>query len=254
MPIFGPPKALFLNRLACCAILSASFLLNAQDQVPGQDSSAVVKPIDQQRVLGVLPNYRTVDGTQPFAPITTKQKFTIALKNSYTPPMYLITGAYAAIYQMQDQNPSYGQGLKGYGKRYSSAFADQAISNLFTFGVVPAALHQDPRYFRLGSNGGGTGHRLRYAVARIVVARNDKGNWTFNYPEWIGNAAATAISNAYYPEDSRNARDNAQKLTLRVGFNAAANILTEFGPDLMRKFSRKTKSTGVLPASGDPAR
>src|SRR5215467_13269555 len=93
-----------------------------------------------KRVLGVLPNYRTADGSRPFAPITARQKFTIAAKDSFDYPVYFISGAFAALYQLDDQNPSYGQGLKGYAKRYGAAYGDQAIGNLMTEGVVPALL------------------------------------------------------------------------------------------------------------------
>ena len=104
----------------CTAIFSA--IVHAQDTV-----AAVEKPIDQQRVLGVLPNFRTADGSQPFSPITPKQKMTIAMKDSFDGPVYLIAGAFASLYQLEDQNPSYGQGMKGYAKRYGSAYGDQEI-------------------------------------------------------------------------------------------------------------------------------
>src|SRR5215469_15962468 len=54
-----------------------------------KDSSAAPagQPLDK-RVFGVFPNYRTTDGTQPFAPITTRQKFAIGLKDSFDWPIY----------------------------------------------------------------------------------------------------------------------------------------------------------------------
>jgi hypothetical protein len=197
------------------------------------------KPIDQQRVLGVLPNFRTADGTLPYSPITTRQKFTIGLKDSVDYPVYFISAAFAGLYQLEDQNPSYGQGMEGYAKRFASAYADQAIGNMMTEAIVPSLLRQDPRYFRLGETGGSGWHRTRYALTRVFVARNDRGAWTFNYPEWIGNSAAVAISNAYYPEDTRNATDNAQKLIVQVATDAFSNVLKEFWPDWKKKLTHK---------------
>jgi hypothetical protein len=247
-------KPVFFQRVAYCALLSASCVLHAQEAGSAAEKPAAEKPINQQRVLGVLPNFRTADGTEPYAPITAKQKLTIAAKDSFDGPVYLISGAFAALYQLDNQNPSYGQGLKGYGKRFASSYGDQALGNLMTEGLIPAAFHQDPRYFRLGAGGGSNGHRLSYALTRVIVGKNDKGEWRFNYPEWVGNAAGVAISNVYYPDDTRNARDNAQKLVIQVATDAFSNVLKEFWPDWKAKMFKK-KSTAAVPiSSGDLAR
>jgi len=229
------PNPVVYHRLMCCAaILSTCCVLRAQDP-------AAEKPIEKQRVLGVLANYRTVDGTLPFSPITPKQKLTIAMKDSIDSPVFVLSGIFAAFYQLENQSPSFGQGMKGFAKRYAASYGDQAIGNMFAEGLVPVALHQDPRYFRLGSGGGSGGHRLKYALTRVFVAKNDKGNWTFNSPEWIGNSASVAISNLYYPADTRNARDNTQKLLIQVGTDAFSNVLKEFWPDWKQKMAKKKK-------------
>src|ERR1035438_5002740 len=77
--------------------------------------------------------------------------------------------------------------------------------------------HQDPRYFRSGE--GSIKGRAWYALTRIVVARMDSGRNSLNFSEWGGNAAAVAISNAYYP-DTRTAADNAQRLLIACGTDA----------------------------------
>ena len=51
-------------------------------------------PIDK-RAFGVLPNYRTADGTKPFTPIGAKQKLTIAAKDSFDKPIYFMAGFFA---------------------------------------------------------------------------------------------------------------------------------------------------------------
>jgi hypothetical protein len=203
------------------------------------DPQTSEKPIDQQRVLGVLPNYRTADATLPYKPLTTHQKFMIGIKDSADYPVYFISGAFAGIYQLQDRNPSYGQGMEGYAKRFGSAYGDQAIGNMMTEAIIPSLFHQDPRYFRLGAGGGSGWHRTRYAVTRVFVARTDRGAWTFNSSEWVGNGVAVAISNAYYPEDTRTVSDNVQKLLVQVGTDAFSNILKEFWPDWKKKLTHK---------------
>ena len=196
-------------------------------------------PAIDKRIFGVLPNYRTADGTAPFVPITTRHKFYIAAKDSFDYPVYLTAALFAGYYQLDNENPSFGQGVKGYAKRLATSYADQAVGNLMTEAIVPSLLHEDPRYFRVGSSGGSTWHRTRYALTRVFVVRTDKGGSTFNFSEWLGNGSAVALSNLYYPGDTRNVSDNIQKLSIAVGTDAFSQVLKEFWPDIKRKLVKK---------------
>jgi hypothetical protein len=224
----------YLATLMLCGSL-------APGQTPaGETPATSVAPQQQEdkRILGVLPNYRTVEGALPFSPITPKQKFTIAAKDSFDYPVYFTSGAFAALYQLDNQNPSWGQGLKGYAKRYGAAYADQAIGNITTEGLFPTLFREDPRYYRRGL--GSHSSRLKYALTRVILTRTDKGSWNFNYAEWLGNGTATAISNLYYPEDTRNLHDNIEKLSVQIATDAFSNVLKEFWPDLKRKMHRRS--------------
>ena len=137
----------------------------------------------------MLPNYRTADGAAPFLPISPKRKFYIAAKDSFDYPVYPLSAAFAGLYQLDNQNPSFGQGVKGYAKRFASSYADQAIGNMMTEAIFPVLLHEDPRYFRRGAGNGSNWHRAGYALTRVFVVRTDKGKWDFNYSEWLGNGA-----------------------------------------------------------------
>ena len=219
----------------CLLILTlASVDLRAQTPAEPEANTAVDK-----RIFGVLPNYRTADGSAPFVPITAKQKYYIAVKDSFDYPVYFTSALFAGFYQLEDQNPSFGQGLKGYGKRLASSYADQAIGNMMTEAIFPSLFHQDPRYFRTGEDGGTKKRRTGYALTRVFVAKSDTGKNMFNYAEWVGNGAAVAVSNVYYPSDTRNVGDNLEKLGVQVATDALSQVLKEFWPDLKRKFFKK---------------
>jgi len=211
----------------------------AQTTDNAENASQPAAPAIDKRIFGVLPNYRTADGSAPFMPITTRHKFYIAAKDSFDYPVYLTAAAFAGFYQLENQNPSFGQGVAGYAKRLASSYGDQAIGNLMTEAIFPSLLHEDPRYFRIGSSGGSTWHRTRYALTRVFVVRTDKGGWTFNFSEWLGNGTTVALSNLYYPADTRNVSDNVQKLGIQVGTDAFSQVLKEFWPDIKRKISKK---------------
>jgi hypothetical protein len=191
-------------------------------------------PIDKH-IFGVLPNYRTTENSFPYQPLTAKQKLTIAAKDSFDWPAYVTAAGFSGLYQMENQNKAFGQGLSGYAKRFGTAYGDQMIANMFQEGIIPAVFHQDPRYFRLGE--GSFRHRLFYALEQVMVARMDSGKKTFNFSEWGGAAVGTAISNAYYP-NTRDLNDNVQKVLIAVATDAFSNVGKEFWPDIKRHFQR----------------
>jgi hypothetical protein len=191
-----------------------------------------------KRVLGVLPNYRTVNETGVYEPITVKQKIIIACKDSFDYPLVLLGGAFAGISQLANSDPSYHQGVEGYAKRLAANYADQAMGNMMTEGFFPALLHEDPRYRRIGSSRGTKKYRTWYAFSRVFVTRTDSGGTRFNYSEWLGNATGVAISNAYHPDG----RD-VLKLLEQVATDGISQILKEFWPDIKHKFFHKNSPT-----------
>jgi hypothetical protein len=200
--------------------------------------SQPVEPPGGNRVFGVLPNYRTADASQEGTVLTAHQKLDIASKDSFDYPLVVLAGAFAGLGQWTGQQPSFGQGLKGYGHRLVTNYGDQAMGNMFTEGVFPVLLREDPRYFRRGT--GSIPSRAGYALTRVIVTHKNSGGRHFNYSEWLGNASAVAISNAYYP-DSRTPVDNGTKLLMQVGTDAVSQVLKEFWPDIKRKLFPKAR-------------
>jgi hypothetical protein len=226
--------AILSGVILCPALVCAQEPLN-EGAVEKQPQQPPPQEIDK-RAFGVLPNYRTADGSAPFKPITARYKMTIAVKDSFDGPLYFIGGLFAGIYQWENQNPSFGQGMNGYAHRYIASFADQSIGNMMTEGVMPSLLHQDPRYFRQGT--GSIKSRLAFAVTRIFVCKNDSGKWAFNASELLGNATGAAISNAYYP-DTRTVHENVEKLGIQLATDALSQVAKEFWPDIKRKWFSK---------------
>jgi len=218
-------------------------------QTPPTDlpDAPVVKPapadIDtpaDKRVLGVLPNYRTANPYSVYKPLTAKQKMLIATKDSFDYPLFFLGGAFAAMDQLTNSDPSYGQGTKGFAKRYAADYGDQMFGNMFTEGIMPSLLHQDPRYFRMST--GSVTKRTLHAISATFVTHDDNGKLDFNYSEWLGNSAGVAISQAYHFDD-RNARAASEKLVEQCGVDTVSQILKEFWPDIKRKLFKKDQGT-----------
>lgn len=246
-------KAILARSLAAvkvCLFLGVAFAQQASESnATGTASSATatpgttVEPAEKtkeqldKRILGVLPNYRTANPLDVYQPLTTGQKFSIALKDSFDWPNYLVSAAFAGIYQLEDSNPSFGQGVRGYAHRYWTAYIDQSMGNLMTEAVMPTILHEDPRYFRKVA--GSKKSRTAYALTRVLVTRTDTGGTRFNYSEVIGNGIMATLGNAYYP-DSRGVSDTVQRFGLQLATDSLSNLLKEFWPDVKRHFKHSS--------------
>jgi len=201
------------------------------------------------RLFFLLPNYLTVENAKQIPPLTAGQKFKLVALGTFDPVEYPYVGVLAGIDQAQNTDPSYGQGFKGYAKRYGAAFADTTIENFMVGAVVPSLLRQDPRYYQLGK--GGFWHRASYAALRIFITRTDSGKTQFNYSEWAGSAIAAALSNVYHPPADRNALNSANIWVTQLWGDAVGFELKEFWPDIKRKLHRN-KGTFPLDKAGAP--
>jgi hypothetical protein len=190
------------------------------------------------RIFGVLPNYKTVDKmTASYEPISTRTKFMIASKDSFDWPEFFVAGAMSGLNQMTEQNPEWGQGVKGYAKRYGASLADQTISNYLTEAILPSVLHHDPRYFRLGQ--GSPVRRIVHAVSWVVISKTDTNHNTLNVSELLGSGASATIGMLYYPSQERNAGAVTDRFITQVSFDAASSVLKEYWPDIRRLLERK---------------
>jgi hypothetical protein len=215
--------------LAVWSLIGSAVLVQGQESPPSPEEG---------RILGVIPNNKTAsESTAADAALTPRGKFSLAFKDTVDPFTFVLAGFYAGVSQWQNDYAPFGQGGKGYAKRFGAASADQAIGNYLTEAILPVLLHQDPRYFRKGS--GGTWRRMSYAVSRTFITRTDAGRRTFNYSEVAGNAVAAAISNAYYPASERTAGETGEKLTVQLASDSAFNVLLEFWPDMRHAIFKK---------------
>ena len=191
------------------------------------------------RILGVIPNYQTVnDSTMPVAPLTARQKWGLALRETMDPFNIANSVLGAGFSQMGNQTPKYGEGGSAFAMRFGAAWADLATQNFFSAGVLATVLHQDPRYYRRGPRSG-VMKRVAYSISRLAVARQDSGRATFNAAGVFGMALGIAASNAYYPSRSVRGEVMAARLSTSVTGGIIGNLMSEFWPDIQNKFFHK---------------
>ena len=199
------------SPLCRLAVLAAAALSLSAQESPQSGT-------EDKRILWFFTNHRTTDDSGALPKLTPRGKLGIAFGDATDRAIFLQTAFISGLGQATNANPSFGQGMEGYARRFGTTYADFAVENMMTEGIFPTLLHQDPRYFRRRE---GTGRsRLGYAI------------------EVVGGATSVAISNTYYP-DGRNVADNMGRYAVQLGFDAASNVLKEFWPDLKRKLPRR---------------
>ena len=137
-----------------------------------------------KRILGIVPNFRSVSANQKLPPETVKEKFKTAALDSFDYSAIIFAAGQAGVAQAQDSYPEFHQGAAGYGRYFWHTFADQTDENLWVEGILPVVLHQDSRYYTLGH--GGLVKRGVYSFTRTLVTRNDAGDEQPNYSEILG--------------------------------------------------------------------
>jgi hypothetical protein len=192
-----------------------------------------VRVQERQRVLGVFPNFYS-SYIWDAAPMTAGQKYELAVHSLVDPFSFVGTGIFAAAEQWQNTFPGYGQGAKGYAKRYGAAYADEALSRMIGSAILPSLLHQDPRYFYRGT--GSKKSRALYAISQAVFCRGDNGKMQPNYSYVLGSFAAGGISNLYHPAGDRGVGLTISNGFLNVGAHAIDDLAREF---LFRKLTPK---------------
>jgi hypothetical protein len=182
----------------------------------------------------LLPAWHPAPG---YVPLTAADKLGIFLRQTYSPYTFLGVAFDAGFAHATNDWPGYGMGMQGYGKRYGALLADREAQTFFSSFLFATALHQDPRYFRMGP-GHSLLHRTAYAVSRVVVTRSDFGGSTPNSSLWMGTLLARSLTNAYYPAEDRGFSDTMGRFSGSLLSTAQTNLTREFLPDLMKIFHR----------------
>jgi hypothetical protein len=183
-----------------------------------------VKLEETQRAFGIIPNFYVVYDHNA-APLTTKLKFHLAMKTSSDAFTIAGVATLAAMNQAGD-TPNYRQGFKGYGERVGAAAADGFSDIMIGGALLPALLHQDPRYFYQGT--GTHKSRALHALSSPFVCRGDNGKLQPNYSSIGGDLASASLSNLYYPQSNRGAGLVFSNFALTTGERMLSSVVQEF--------------------------
>ena len=225
-----------------------------------EEAQREVAAEEKQRIAGVVPDFNVVLNGHA-APISSRQKFSIALRSiidPYTIGLAVLGGGFGEI---TDDHTGYGHGPGGYFKRFGAAYADSADGTFIGNAVLPSLLHQDPRYYRRGN--GTIKSRIIYSALSTFICHGDSGKRQFNTSNVLGNFIAGGISNAYYPSDERGLGLTIENASVVTAEGMIGAQILEFSPDFIDYLHRHRQAkhdrqaaaaaSAALNASASPA-
>jgi hypothetical protein len=162
------------------------------------------------------------------------EKFRLFVNDSVDPINFVGFAWDAGTGQIQNADPSYGQGVAGYTKRFAAEAADNATGDFFGIFLYPTLFHQDPRYYRVGH--GSVQGRLGHALEHSFVATSDSGKRVFNFSEWCTTITGKLVTNLYHPDAPRGFSSTAARVGFSVANDMGWDALREFWPEIAHKF------------------
>jgi len=169
--------------------------------------------------------YQQTTTTQDYVFPTHRERFNRYLKSTVGPFRLAWSAGAAGVDQWRDHPEEWGQGMKGFGRRYASNLGQNAIQQTVTYGL-DEAFGLDTGFKK--STREGFGNRLKDALIQNVTSRTKSGKRVVSAPRFAGAYSGAIISReTWYPERY------SYKDGLRAG---TGNLLTGFGINLLREF------------------
>jgi len=229
-------NARFFRAFLICVLILAGWPARAEElpDAPSPSSAQAVSSESKELQQGERLRYeiRSPLVTDHLPPQTVGAKFKMATLNSFNYPAFLATGLVAGLNQAQDYYPEFHQGAEGFGRYYWHGFVDQVVGSYTVGFLLPVALHQDTRYYRLRY--AGIGKRTGYALSRIFITRTDGGETTCNTSEIAGSGVAAGLSVLYYPSREQTLGVVGERYGNNLAGDAFVMVLKEFSPEINR--------------------
>jgi len=167
------------------------------------------------------------------ARVRTDERLHRFLQNSFSPSASRGNLLDAVQAHFQKAWPGYGTGISGFERRYFAISAGHVANNFFGTYLFPTWLHQNPLSSRLGP-GASLWRRFGYAITRVAVTRDDRGNETFNSSLLLSTVASNSVRNLYYPQDQRGLSSTIGGIEGSLIGNVQGNLSREFMPDIQQ--------------------
>ena len=193
------------------------------------------------RILGIMPNFRSVSGGVKPHPLGWKYNFNVATHQAFDYSSFIFLGLNSISAEGLDEHPALGKGVNGMWEYTWRGFLDKTDGTYLGAWLYPSLLHEDTRFYALG-HGHSIVARSFYVISRQVVARNYEGSSTPNIANIAGKVTTQVISREYYPAGSTDFGVLAEKFGYAVMRDVIFSSIREFYPDIAAHYIRKHRA------------
>jgi len=212
-------------------------------------------PLDRQqpqRILGFMPNFRSVSvGAKP-PPPGWKYNFTVASHQAFDYSSFLFLGLTSLTAEGLNEHPSLGKGVGGFYAYTWRGFLDKTDGTYLSAWLLPSLLHEDTRFYPLG-HGHSIAIRELYVISRQGVARTYGGTQTPNIAGLGGKILTQVVSRYYYPPGATTFGALAEKFGYSVMRDVIFSNIREFYPDIAAHYISKHREKVARIAANDAA-
>ena len=225
-------------------------------QVPSDvelDSHGNPIPLNMQqpkRILGFMPNFRSVSGGAVAHPPGWKYNFQIATHQAVDYSSFIFLGITSLTAEAINSHPVLGKGADGFYAYTWRGFLDKTDGTYLGAWFLPSLLHEDTRYYAMG-NRRSIPIRALYVISRQVVTRTYGGNETPNIAGLGGKVLTQIVSREYYPPGATSFDVLATKFAYSAMRDIAFTSIREFYPDVAAHYIRKHREKVARLAAKD---
>jgi hypothetical protein len=227
----------------------------AIDGVP-VDSDGDPIPLDRQqpqRILGFMPNFRSVSGGARPHPPGWKYNFKIATRQSFDYSSFIFLGITSLSAEGIDSHPVLGKGADGFYAYTWRGFLDKTDGTYLGAWALPSLLHEDTRYYALGNQHHSIAARELYIISRQGVTRTYGGSQTPNIAGLGAKVLTQIVSRTYYPAGATSFSVLATKFGYSAMRDVAFTSIREFYPDIAAHYIRKHREKIARLQQNEPA-
>ena len=212
-------------------------------------------PLNRQqpkRILGFMPNFRSVSGGATPHPPGWIYNFQVATHQATDYSSFIFLGLTSLTAEGLNSHPVLGKGVDGFYAYTWRGFLDKTDGTYLSAWLLPSLLHEDTRYYALG-DGHTVFRRALYVISREAVARTYGGRETPNIAGLGGKVLTQVISRYYYPPSAADFSVLATKFGYSIMRDVAFSSIREFYPDIAAHYVRKHREKAARLAARDAA-
>jgi hypothetical protein len=226
----------------------------AQKDVP-LDANGNPVPLNRQqpqRILGFMPNFRSVSaGSKPHPP-GWNYNFKVATRQSFDYSSFIFLGLTTISAEGINSHPVLGKGADGFYAYLWRGLLDKTDGTYLGAWLLPSLLHEDTRFYPLGP-GHSIPTRVLYIISRQAVTRTYGGRQTPNIAGLGAKVLTQVISRYYYPTGATS----FGVLATKFGYSAMRDVgftsIREFYPDAAAHYIRKHREKAAALAAANDA-